>query len=213
MVRKAFTLRLEPAALSQYKHHHDNIWPELVTEIERCGISTMSAFTTDPVVFYYSEIQESDAWHKLWSTSTHDRWGEHMKPLIAFTEEGKVDAHDLNEIFRLENSSASTEHRLAYSLRLEPSALAQYREQHDKIWPELVKEMDRCGIARLTAFEDDPIVYYYADLLRADAFDRLFETEIHARWAGTFEGQIAFTEAAQVDVRFMDEIFHLDTAA
>jgi L-rhamnose mutarotase len=211
MIRSAFTLRLEPGALSRYRDHHDNIWPELVAEIERCGIGTMSAFITDPVVFYYSEIRDPDSWDLLWSTPTHDRWGELMKPLIAFTDDGKVDAHDLTEIFRLENSTATTQLRLAYSLRLEPGALPQYRQQHDEIWPELVEEMSRCGIARLTAFEANPMVYYYADLLQADAFDRLFETEIHNRWAETFKGQIAFTDAGQVDVRFMDEIFHLDT--
>jgi L-rhamnose mutarotase len=213
VIRSAFTLRLEPEALPQYKEHHDSIWPELVSEIERCGIGTMSAFIADPVVFYYSEIRDPDSWDQLWRTPTHDRWGELMKPLIAFTDEGKVDAHDLTEIFRLENSAANTQLRLAYSLRLEPGALPQYRKQHDEIWPELVEEMSRCGVARLTAFEADPIVYYYADLLQADAFDRLFETEIHDRWAATFAGQIAFTDAGQVDVRFMDQIFHLDTAA
>jgi len=211
MIRSAFTLRLEPGALPLYKEHHDNIWPELVMEIQRCGIGTMSAFITDPVVFYYSEIRDPDSWDKLWSTPTHDRWGELMKPLIAFTDEGKVDANDLTEIFRLENSAASTPFRLAYSLRLEPGALPEYCRQHDDIWPELVEEMERCGIARLTAFEADPMVYYYADLQREDAFDSLFETKIHDRWAETFKGLIAFTDAGQVDVHFMAEIFHLET--
>ena len=73
--------------------------------------------------------------------------------------------------------------------------------------------MGRCGIARLTAFEAGPMVYYYADLLREDAFDRLFESEIHDRWAETFKGLIAFTDSAQVDVQFMREIFHLETGA
>jgi len=213
MIRNAFTLRLEADALPAYRRHHDNIWPELVAEIERCGIGTMSAFITESTVFYYSEIREPGAWDDLWKTPTHDRWGELMKPLIAFTEDGTVDAHPLNEIFRLENSSESTDIRLAYSLRLEPGALPEYRKQHDEIWPELVDEMSRCGIGRLTAFAADPVVYYYADLLQADAFDRLFATEIHDRWAGTFEGQLAFTGTGQVDVRFLDEIFHLDTAA
>ena len=52
MIRSAFTLRLEQGALPRYQEHHDNIWPELVSEIERCGIGTMSAFITDPTVFY-----------------------------------------------------------------------------------------------------------------------------------------------------------------
>ena len=147
MIRSAFTLRLEPGALAKYREYHDNIWPDLVAEIERCGIGTMSAFIADSLVFYYSEIRDEDSWDQLWSTPTHDRWGELMKPLIAFTDEGKVDATDLTEIFRRENSTEPTPLRLAYSLRLEPGALAQYKAQHDAIWPELVEVMDECGIA------------------------------------------------------------------
>src|SRR4051794_12526383 len=112
MIRSAFTLRLEPGALAQYREYHDNIWPDLVAEIERCGIATMSAFINDPIVFYYSEIRDPDSWDHLWSTATHDRWGELMKPLIAFTDEDKVDATDLSEIFRRETSAATTQLRL-----------------------------------------------------------------------------------------------------
>jgi len=37
MIRRAFTMRLKPDAAAEYKHHHDNIWPELVAEIEFAG--------------------------------------------------------------------------------------------------------------------------------------------------------------------------------
>ena len=212
MIRSAFTLRLEPGALPQYREYHDNIWPELVAEIERCGIRTMSAFITDPLVFYYSEIRDPGSWDALWSTPTHDRWGELMKPLIAFTDDGKVDATDLTEIFRVENSTDDVPHRLAYSVRLEQGALAEYKAKHDAVWPELVEVMDQSGIARLTAFAADPVVYYFADLKEKDSFDRFLESDVTARWGDTFKGLIAFTDDGEVDLRFMDEIFHLDTA-
>jgi L-rhamnose mutarotase len=106
MIRRAFTLRLEPGALGQYKEYHDNIWPELVAEIEKAGIATMTAFVADPVVFYYSEIRDEDSWDKLWHTEVHDRWGELFKPLMAFNAEGIVDAGELTEIFHLETSAA-----------------------------------------------------------------------------------------------------------
>jgi L-rhamnose mutarotase len=106
MIRRAFTLRLEPGALAQYKEHHDNIWPELVAKIEETGIGQMTAFVNDPVVFYYSEIRDEDAWDKLWHTEVHDRWSELMKPLMAFNAEGIVDAGELTEIFHLETGAA-----------------------------------------------------------------------------------------------------------
>jgi L-rhamnose mutarotase len=106
MIRRAFTLRLEPGALAQYKEYHDNIWPELVAEIEKAGIAEMTAFVADPIVFYYSEIRDEDAWDKLWHTEVHDRWGELFKPLMAFNDEGIVDAGELREIFHLETAAA-----------------------------------------------------------------------------------------------------------
>jgi L-rhamnose mutarotase len=102
VIRRAFTLRLKPGALAEYKDRHDKIWPELVEEIERSGIARMTAFEADPVIFYYSEIVDEAAWDRLWHTEIHDRWAEAFQPLIAFREDGVVDAGDLREIFHLE---------------------------------------------------------------------------------------------------------------
>ena len=105
MIRRAFTLRLKPGALAEYKQRHDEIWPELVAEIERSGIATMTAFNTGDTIFYYSEIRDADAWDRLWHTEVHDRWGEAFKPLMDFDENGIVAAGDLTEIFHLETGA------------------------------------------------------------------------------------------------------------
>ena len=104
MIRRAFTLRLKPGALAEYKERHDNIWPELVDEIERAGIARMTAFEADPVIFYYSEIADEEAWNRLWSTEVHDRWGEHFKNLIDFDGD-ELATGDLREIFHLETAA------------------------------------------------------------------------------------------------------------
>ena len=103
--------------------------------------------------------------------------------------------------------------RRAYTIQLEPGALAEYQQKHDAIWPELVEEFRSQGIAQLTAFAADPVIFYYAEVLNADAFDRLFETEVHDRWAEEFRSLIAFDPDGQVSAPFMTEIFHLETAA
>ena len=102
MIRHAFTLRLKPGALAEYRERHDAIWPELVSEIERSGIARMTAFEADPLIFYYSEIADADAWNRLWGTEIHDRWGVQFAALIDFDENGIVAAADLREIFHLE---------------------------------------------------------------------------------------------------------------
>lgn len=103
--------------------------------------------------------------------------------------------------------------RRAFTLRLAPGALAEYKEKHDNIWPELVEEIGRLGIARMTAFEADPVIFYYSEILDEGAWDRLWESEVHDRWAEMFKSLIAFNDAEQVDARFMTEIFHLETVS
>ncbi len=54
MIRRAFTMRLKPGGLAEYKRHHDAIWPELVAEIEQQGIAQITIFENDPLLFLYS---------------------------------------------------------------------------------------------------------------------------------------------------------------
>jgi L-rhamnose mutarotase len=105
MIRRAFTMRLKPGAFAEYKDHHDTIgskWPELVAEIERCGIATMTTFQRGLDLFLYSEIQDEEAWSKLWNSPVHRRWAELMEPLMNLLPDGTVDAGELTEIFHLD---------------------------------------------------------------------------------------------------------------
>jgi L-rhamnose mutarotase len=108
VVRRAFTMRLKPDSLLKYKHYHDTIWPELVREIERCGIAQITTFENNLQLFLYSEIYNQKAWDKLWNSKIHDKWGELMEPLMQFGADGKVDAGPLREIFHLETKAGKT---------------------------------------------------------------------------------------------------------
>lgn len=105
MIRRAFILRLKDDALPEYKHHHDNIWPDFVAEIERSGIASITIFEKDPLLFLFSEIHDKDAWDKLWATEIYDRWAKVMEPLMYFNEDGTVEMTELNEIFRVESGT------------------------------------------------------------------------------------------------------------
>ena len=101
MIRRAFTMRLKPGGLAEYRGHHDKIWQELVAEIERQGIAQITIFEADPVLFLYSEIRDEEAWDRLWHTEIHDKWGEIMNPLMEFNDDGIVDSSELREVFHL----------------------------------------------------------------------------------------------------------------
>ena len=77
----------------------------------------------------------------------------------------------------------------------------------------MVAEIGRLGIARMTAFAADPVIFYYSEVLHDGAWDALWASEVHDRWAEMFKSLIAFNEDDQVDAQFMTEIFHLETAA
>jgi L-rhamnose mutarotase len=105
MIRRAFTMRLKPDSLEQYKYHHDNIWPDLVAEIERAGIGSISTFQRGLDLFLVSEICDESAWDRLWNSPAHRRWAELMEPLMHLREDGIVDAHELTEVFHLVTSA------------------------------------------------------------------------------------------------------------
>ncbi len=105
MIRRAFTMRLKPGALAEYKRHHDNIWGELVAEIEKSGIAQITIFENDPVLFLYSEIYDEQAWDKLWHSAIHDKWSEIMNPLMLFRDDGIVDSTEVREVFHLETKA------------------------------------------------------------------------------------------------------------
>jgi L-rhamnose mutarotase len=105
MIRRAFTMQLKPGALADYKNYHDNIWPELVRQIEESGIASMTIFENDPVLFLYSEIYDEQAWDKLWHAEVHDRWSELMNPLMKFRDDGIVESTEVREVFHLETNA------------------------------------------------------------------------------------------------------------
>lgn len=105
MVRRAFTMRLQPGSLATYKMHHDAIWAELISELEKSGIANMTIFENDPVLVMYSEITDVEAWDRLWHSEVHDRWAVLMNPLMEFRPDGIVDSTELREVFHLETNA------------------------------------------------------------------------------------------------------------
>jgi len=105
MIRKAFTMKLKPGGLAQYRDHHDAIWQELVDEIQTQGIAQITIFESDPVLFLYSEITDEQAWDRLWHSEVHDRWAELMNPLMEFNSEGIVDSSEVREVFHLQKDA------------------------------------------------------------------------------------------------------------
>ncbi len=109
-IRQAFLVKLKPGSLERYVEWHKNIWAELIAEIKEQGIAEIALFEADPWIFLYSEVQDSDAWERLWKSEVHARWADDaMKPLMEYRDDGLVDAQELPEIWHL--GPSATEER------------------------------------------------------------------------------------------------------
>jgi L-rhamnose mutarotase len=98
-MRKAFLLRLKPGALDDYIYWHDNIWPELKVEIARQGIAEITLYQLDDMILLHSEVNDLEAWTRLWDSDVHHRWAELMSPLMHYRDDGIVESRELREIW------------------------------------------------------------------------------------------------------------------
>ena len=103
--------------------------------------------------------------------------------------------------------------RRAFTMRLKPGGLAAYTEHHGGIWKELVDEIERQGIAQITIFEADPVLFLYSEIRDEGAWDRLWHSEIHDKWGAIMNPLMEFNDDGIVDSSELREVFDLHTAA
>ena len=98
-------------------------------------------------------------------------------------------------------------------LRLKPKALAEYKRHHDEIpkkWPELAAKIKECGIKNIRTFEADPFLFLYAEVEDENSFPRLWDTEIHKKWAKVMDPLIELDAQGKPDARFLKQIFNFE---
>jgi L-rhamnose mutarotase len=100
--------------------------------------------------------------------------------------------------------------RRAFLMRLKPGALDEYKRNHDHIWPELVAAIKASGIATMTIFEQDPLLIMYSEIADEKAWDELWHSQIHDRWAEVMNPLMEFRADGLVDSQPVTEIFHLE---
>jgi len=84
---------------------------------------------------------------------------------------------------------------------------------HDAIWAEMIAELEKSGIADMTIFENDPVLVLYSVITDVDAWDRLWHSEVHDRWAVLMNPLMEFNSDGIVNSTELREVFHLETNA
>lgn len=103
--------------------------------------------------------------------------------------------------------------RRAFIMRLQPGSLATYKKHHDAIWDEMVAEIEKSGIAEITIFENDPVLVLYSVISDIEAWDRLWHSTVHDRWAVLMNPLMEFKDDGIVNSTELREVFHLETKA
>lgn len=98
-------------------------------------------------------------------------------------------------------------------MRLKPESFAKYKQYHDNIWPRLVREIEECGIAQITTFENNLQLFLYSEIYDPKAWKKLWSSKVHDEWAEHMEPLMQFGPDGKVDAGPLREIFHLETAA
>ena len=102
--------------------------------------------------------------------------------------------------------------RRAFTMRLKPGGLAEYKRNHDDDLAGAGRRDRGQGIAQITIFERDPVLFLYSEIRDEEAWDRLWHTAIHDQWGEIMNPLMEFSDDGIVDSSELREVFHLETA-
>jgi L-rhamnose mutarotase len=105
--------------------------------------------------------------------------------------------------------------RYCFLLQVEPGRLAEYRERHRAVWPEMLAALRDSGWRNYSLFlRDDGLLVGYVeseDLAAAQA--AMAATDVNRRWQAQMAEFFTGLDGRRPDEGFLllDEVFHLET--
>lgn len=100
---KAFTMRLYPGKVKEYKKRHDEIWPELTAILNEYGIYDYSIHLDEEtnVLFAVHKVSKD---HKLQELPKHElmiKWWNYMADIMETNEDNSPKITPLSPLFFL----------------------------------------------------------------------------------------------------------------
>jgi L-rhamnose mutarotase len=105
--------------------------------------------------------------------------------------------------------------RVAFLLKVKEDKIAEYKERHKAVWPEMLEALRRTGWHNYSLFmRDDGLLFGYfetPDSFQA-ALDGMAEEEVNARWQDFMASYFEGLSGAHADQSMLEleEVFHLD---
>jgi len=110
-------------------------------------------------------------------------------------------------------TSAQPLHRVCFQLQVKPERLAEYRERHAAVWPDMLQALAATGWHNYSLFvRDDGLLIGYFETESLEAAQAgMAETEVNARWQAEM-GDFFVDLELPPDQGFLQltEVFHLE---
>ncbi len=104
--------------------------------------------------------------------------------------------------------------RYCFLLQVRPDRLAEYRERHRAVWPEMLAALRDTGWRNYSLhLREDGLLVGYVEADDLDAAQRaMAATEVNARWQAEMAPFFTGLDGQPPDEGFLvlDEVFHLD---
>jgi L-rhamnose mutarotase len=104
MKRVAFKMKLKPGFEKEYKKRHDEIWYELVKELENAGVSDYSIYIDNETdtLFAFQKLKDHNTADKLPMKDIVKKWWKYMADIMDTNEDNSPVQKDLVEVFHMD---------------------------------------------------------------------------------------------------------------
>ena len=104
MMRNAFKMKLRKGFEAEYKKRHDEIWPELETELRNAGISDYSIFLDEETLtlFAVQKLSGDNTADNLPNTDIVKKWWAHMNDIMETNPDNSPVCKPLREVFHID---------------------------------------------------------------------------------------------------------------
>jgi L-rhamnose mutarotase len=118
MERVSFLMRVKEGQQDEYIRRHENIWPEVMEEHRRAGITKLAIYLHGADLFLYMEVEDYGKAVQVLTTSPAAlRWEEYMAPIMEACNDQQYDPKNafpgsLPEVFFWEPATNGSPTRL-----------------------------------------------------------------------------------------------------
>jgi L-rhamnose mutarotase len=103
--------------------------------------------------------------------------------------------------------------RVAFRLRVKPERLAEYKQLHQDVWPELLADMRSASIRNYSIFADGPELFGYLECDDwSTAAEALSRSDANRRWQELMRDYLATPvdpDAAE-PLRLLEDVFRME---